>query len=50
MAFLDESAPDGLYLLDLRVAPLCLDAAPSSVLLFPLEEERRPPLEEERGP
>ncbi len=35
MVFVDDSAADGIYLLDLQVAPFRSDAAPSRPLLYP---------------
>jgi hypothetical protein len=40
LALIPQSAPDGLYLLDLQVPRMLCDAAPSRPLLFPLERER----------
>ncbi|MHB2021206.1 MAG: cyclase family protein [Candidatus Xenobia bacterium] len=37
LAYIPDEVPDGLYLLDLQVAPLRLDAAPSRPILYPLE-------------
>jgi hypothetical protein len=37
MAYIDESIPDGPYLLNLQVAPFVADAAPSRPILYPLE-------------
>lgn len=36
LCFVPDAAPDGLYLLQLGVAPIELDAAPSRPVLFPL--------------
>ena len=36
MAFIDNSVPDGAYLLNLQVAPFMIDAAPSRPILLPL--------------
>ena len=36
LAYIDESIPDGLFLLNLQVAPFEADAAPSRPLLLPL--------------
>jgi len=38
MAYIDESIPDGPYLLNLQVAPFVADAAPSRPILYPLEK------------
>lgn len=37
LAFVPDEAEDGLYLLDLQVAPFMLDAAPSRPILYPLD-------------
>jgi kynurenine formamidase len=37
LAFIPDSVADGLYLLNLQVAPFVTDAAPSRPLLYPLE-------------
>lgn len=37
MAYMDESIPDGPYLLNLQVAPFVADAAPSRPIIYPLE-------------
>ncbi|MBM0108461.1 cyclase family protein [Steroidobacter sp. S1-65] len=36
MAYIDNSVPDGAYLLNLQVAPFMIDAAPSRPILLPL--------------
>jgi arylformamidase len=36
MAYIDDSIPDGKYLLNLQVAPFVSDAAPSRPILYPL--------------
>jgi hypothetical protein len=36
LAFIDDSIPDGQYLLNLQVAPFVADAAPSRPILLPL--------------
>jgi hypothetical protein len=36
LAFIDDSIPDGQYLLNLQVAPFVADAAPSRPVLLPL--------------
>jgi len=38
LVFAGDAAADGPYLLDLQVAPLDMDAAPSRPLLYPVEE------------
>lgn len=38
LIFVPDSVPDGLYLLNLQVAPFELDAAPSNPVLFKLKE------------
>jgi hypothetical protein len=38
LAFVEDAAGDGPYLLDLQVAPFDMDAAPSRPLLFPVRE------------
>lgn len=38
MLYVDDALADGWYLLDLQVAPLLLDAAPSRPLLYSVEE------------
>jgi hypothetical protein len=38
LAFVDDAAADGPYLLDLQVAPFDMDAAPSRPLLYPVSE------------
>ena len=37
LAYIPESAPDGLYLLDLQVPAFAADAAPSRPVLYPLQ-------------
>jgi hypothetical protein len=37
LAYVPESAPDGLYLLDLQVPAFAADAAPSRPVLYPLQ-------------
>jgi len=37
LCFIPEHVQNGLYLLDLQVAPFHLDAAPSKPILYPLE-------------
>jgi len=36
LAYLDDSIPDGIYLLNLQIAPFAADAAPSRPVLYPL--------------
>ena len=38
LAFAEDAAADGAYLLDLQVAPFDMDAAPSRPLLYPVSE------------
>ncbi len=38
MVFADNSIEDGLYLLNLQVAPFKMDASPSRPIIFPLQE------------
>ncbi|PZN32735.1 MAG: hypothetical protein DIU71_06805 [Proteobacteria bacterium] len=38
LAYIDAAIPDGLYLLNLQVAPFVADAAPSRPVIFPLHE------------
>lgn len=40
LIYVPDEVPDGLYLLDLQVAPLESDAAPSRPILYPLRECR----------
>ncbi len=36
LAYVDDSIPDGIYLLNLQIAPFAADAAPSRPMLYPL--------------
>jgi hypothetical protein len=36
LCYIDNAVPDGVYLLNLGVSPIAMDAAPSRPLLFPL--------------
>jgi kynurenine formamidase len=38
MVYIPDNAPDGLYLLNLQIAPFVTDAAPSNPILFPLKQ------------
>lgn len=42
LIYVDNSIPDGLYLLNLQIGPLAMDAAPSNPVLYPTVKVRNP--------